>query len=131
MRTTARGRTATVLVSLLVAGALQLSSSPAAWAANCTPNAPKPYLDSGDVIGRGAIQCDRAATFQWKLAVQKKVSGSWRTIDSKQGTESVPASTTFGTTLNVGNCVHNEKYRDQMSINNGARTDTSNPIELC
>jgi hypothetical protein len=89
------------------------------------------HLSQGNVIGRGTIKCDRAATFQWKLVVQKKVSGSWQTIDSKQGTESIPANTTFGTTLNVGNCVHNETYRDQMSINNGARTDTSNPIVLC
>lgn len=83
------------------------------------------------MIGRGTIKCDRAATFQWKLAVQKKVSGSWQTIDSKQGTETVAANATFGTVLKVGNCVHNETYRNQMSINDGAKTDTSNPIVLC
>jgi hypothetical protein len=131
VRTTAKRRTATALVSVLAAALLQLGSPPVAWAASCTPNAPKPFLSSGDVIGRGTIKCDRTATFQWKLAVQKKVSGSWVTIDSKQGTESVPANTTFGTALNVGNCDHNETYRDEMSINNGARTDRSNPIVLC
>lgn len=47
MRMTAKRRAATALVSLLAAGILQVGSSPIAWAANCTPNAPKPFLSSG------------------------------------------------------------------------------------
>jgi hypothetical protein len=134
VRDVIKRRAASALIVLLVAGGIQSAFPSAAWAAGCTPHAGKPFRSSstGNVIGNGTVKCDRAASFQWKLQLQKKISGSWTTVNVDSGNDSVQSGqSTFGAVVDGGDCQHNSSYRDVMSINNGAKKDTSNAVTLC